>query len=75
MTPKRCNACCEFLTIELAGMPEDSINFFQTWGVTTKVTNDTVLLMIHSPCQHLSESGCGIYETRPNKCREYECPK
>lgn len=24
-------------------------------------------------CQHVCESGCGIYETRPSECRKYKC--
>lgn len=25
------------------------------------------------PCQHLTASGCGIYATRPEPCRQYQC--
>ncbi len=25
------------------------------------------------PCQHLTEKGCGIYATRPDGCRKFEC--
>jgi hypothetical protein len=25
------------------------------------------------PCVHLTESGCGIYETRPKGCRDWSC--
>ena len=25
------------------------------------------------PCKHLTEHGCGIYETRPQECRQYFC--
>jgi len=28
---------------------------------------------IGMPCQHLSGSGCGIYERRPGTCREWQC--
>ena len=28
--------------------------------------------MVHTQCQHLEENNrCGIYETRPDICREY----
>jgi hypothetical protein len=27
----------------------------------------------HIPCQHICESGCGIYDTRPTSCREFRC--
>lgn len=26
-----------------------------------------------SPCRHLCVRGCGIYETRPQSCKDYEC--
>lgn len=25
------------------------------------------------PCRHLTESGCGIYDNRPEVCRAFEC--
>lgn len=28
---------------------------------------------LNTPCQHLCDRGCGIYESRPNSCREYDC--
>lgn len=28
---------------------------------------------INTPCVHLSQIGCGIYETRPQSCRVYDC--
>ena len=28
---------------------------------------------IHTPCEHLCEKGCGIYETRPDACRKFQC--
>jgi hypothetical protein len=26
-----------------------------------------------TPCKHLCEAGCGVYETRPSACRGYFC--
>ena len=28
---------------------------------------------INTPCVHLVQTGCGIYETRPESCRIYNC--
>ncbi|MBC8106796.1 MAG: hypothetical protein H7Z14_09425 [Anaerolineae bacterium] len=28
---------------------------------------------INTPCVHLVQLGCGIYETRPQSCRVYDC--
>lgn len=25
-------------------------------------------------CKHVTETGCAIYENRPQVCRDYECP-
>jgi hypothetical protein len=28
---------------------------------------------INTPCKHLAPVGCGIYESRPQSCRDYDC--
>jgi len=28
---------------------------------------------LNTPCKHLCERGCAIYESRPSSCREYDC--
>jgi hypothetical protein len=28
---------------------------------------------INTPCQHLCNTGCGIYEARPPSCAQFEC--
>lgn len=34
--------------------------------------NDTWYLLVHTECKHLGDDyRCGIYETRPEICREY----
>lgn len=36
----------------------------------------TLLLFVNGQCPHLNEDGlCGIYETRPQICREWDCSK
>ena len=28
---------------------------------------------LNTPCVHLAPIGCGIYESRPQSCRDYDC--
>ena len=36
----------------------------------------SILPFINDRCQHLSVAGqCGIYETRPQGCRDFDCSK
>ena len=28
---------------------------------------------LNTPCIHLAQVGCGIYESRPQSCRDYDC--
>ena len=28
---------------------------------------------LNTPCVHLAQIGCGIYESRPQSCRDYDC--
>ncbi len=39
---------------------------------TVFVEDDTWYLLVHTQCKHLrSDNRCGIYETRPQVCRDY----
>ena len=58
--------------------PEDFEDFeYLRWyllhGYASVFTEeDTWYLLVHTPCKHLGEDHlCGIYETRPQICRDY----
>ena len=40
---------------------------------TVFTEDDDWYLLVHTPCKHLGEDNrCGIYETRPQICRDYD---
>ena len=68
-----CHLCCEYFLITLTDVPDDALEFFETWGIVVDDQGESKLLKIFSPCQHLTENGCNIYEQRPQHCREWFC--
>jgi Fe-S-cluster containining protein len=59
--------------ITLHDVPDDAMTFFRTWGIMVDDNGNEKLLKIYSPCQHLTESGCGIYDNRPQYCHDFRC--
>lgn len=69
--------CCKYFALPIE-KPEDYRGFeYLRWYLLHThaacfVEEDTWYLIVHTPCKHLqSNNMCGIYETRPQICREY----
>lgn len=70
--------CCKYIVIEIDA-PEEEKDFENIkWYVAHKnisvFTDDEKEWFIEfsTPCEHLTEKGlCGIYDKRPNICKEY----
>lgn len=62
---RACQWCCHHLTIPVAYADDE---FFSARGHQTcrRETGDEVLIKV--PCQHITDSGCAIYEDRPLAC-------
>jgi hypothetical protein len=41
--------------------------------ITLKIDTPELKKKARQPCQHLTASGCGIYATRPQVCRQFLC--
>ena len=75
---KYCTAkCCKYFALPME-TPEDERDFdFIRWYLlhdraTVFIEDDTWYILVHTTCKHLqSDNMCGIYETRPQICREY----
>ncbi len=73
-----CSAkCCRYFALPIE-TPVDREDFdFIRWYVlhdlvTVFAEGDDWYIMVHTTCQHLqSDNLCGIYETRPQICRDY----
>jgi Fe-S-cluster containining protein len=69
--------CCRYFALPIEG-PEEFADFeFIRWYLlheraTVFKESDNWYLLVHTKCQHLQEDNrCGIYETRPQICRDY----
>ncbi len=69
--------CCRYFAL-----PIDQPDCFEDWeyirwyllhaGATVFKEDDTWYLLVHSVCNHLqADQRCGIYDTRPQICRDY----
>jgi len=75
---EHCTAkCCRYFALPI-DTPEDWRDFeYIRWYLlhdraTVFVDEGDWYLMVHTTCKHLqADNRCGIYETRPQICREY----
>lgn len=76
-----CNAsCCRYFALQL-DTPEDKEDYDHIrWylmheGIAVWVDDGDWYLEVRTPCRHLQgDNTCGIYETRPQICRDYGLP-
>lgn len=69
--------CCQYFALPI-DTPEDEADYqYLRWYLlhqhaTVFSEDETWYLLVHTPCKHLLEDNrCGIYETRPQICRDY----
>ncbi|MBI3570112.1 MAG: YkgJ family cysteine cluster protein [Gammaproteobacteria bacterium] len=69
--------CCTYLTQPIdtpRSMEDFDLLLWQISHVNTQIYKDEDgwFLLVNNPCRHLQSGGsCGIYETRPQICREH----
>jgi uncharacterized protein len=75
---EHCTAkCCRYFALPIDKPTEqkdfDYLRWFLLHQHASAFTEDgTWYLLVHTPCKHLqADNRCGIYETRPEICREY----
>ena len=69
--------CCRYFALPL-DRPEDRTDFeYMRWFLLHERAavfreDKTWYLLVHTTCRHLQDDNrCGIYETRPQVCRDY----
>jgi len=73
--------CCRYIALEIDRPADpkgcDQVRWFLLHeGVKVWVQDGDWYLEIETRCRHLEDSGlCGIYETRPQLCRDYGLPE
>jgi Fe-S-cluster containining protein len=78
----RCTArCCKYVALEIdrptTPKDYDQVRWFLLHeGIVVWVQEGDWYLEMQSRCRHLQpDNSCGIYETRPDLCREYGLPE
>ena len=73
------SVCCNYITQQIDTPRKKSDFNFLLWQVAHrdvqiyKDEDGWFLLIVNNPCQYLEADGrCGIYDTRPQICRDYE---
>jgi len=76
----RCGQCCQSASIRIV-LPKDLADYYHGFGVATFQDGDvfSCRFEVPTPCKHFIRDenglgGCGIYETRPQICRDYPEP-
>lgn len=73
--------CCKYFALPIETPTERQDFDYIRWyllhnGASVFVDEGTWYLLVHSPCRHLqADNRCGIYETRPQICRDYTTDK
>ncbi len=69
--------CCRYFALPVETPTEHADFDFIRWYLlhdkaSMFVEDDTWYLLVHTVCKHLqSDNRCGIYQTRPQICRDY----
>jgi uncharacterized protein len=69
--------CCKYFALPIDKPTERKDFEYIRWFLmhdraTVFVDEDTWYLLVHTECKHLqSDNRCGVYETRPQICRDY----
>ena len=69
--------CCHYFALPIERPKKKRDYDFMRWYLlhdraSVFVEDGTWYLLVHTPCKHLQDDyRCGIYETRPQICRDY----
>lgn len=73
--------CCRYFALPIDAPTEHADFDFIRWYLlhehaTVFVEDETWYLLVHTSCKHLQDDfRCGIYQTRPQICRDYTTAK
>jgi len=65
-------ACCRFVVVAIGEMTPDQRRWAEMRGPLTPVREGVLSWRLPVACPHLTAAMCGIYDTRPDVCREFE---
>ncbi|MBI5102954.1 MAG: YkgJ family cysteine cluster protein [Nitrospirae bacterium] len=72
-----CQKCCKSVGVYthpdfFECSTKEVVDFYRMRGFRVKKERGALFLTLDYPCPHLTPDGCGIYEKRPEICRNYD---
>lgn len=67
-----CMKCCKKVYFRLHPTDYSGIQFYITRGLDVRFFESYVYIVVDQTCQHLTDKGCDIYETRPYSCKIFD---
>lgn len=64
-------ACCESVTLEIAGQNNDFLRFLELRSIPQMTEKGTIARNFNVPCSMLRCGRCLIYDTRPQMCKDF----
>ncbi|MDY6827237.1 MAG: YkgJ family cysteine cluster protein [Bacillota bacterium] len=70
-----CRECCQYVEVPTTMLSMEVVEYWLTRGDQFYINpkSGAMCFRFYKPCQHLTETGCAIYENRPKICRDFMC--
>ena len=68
----KCQACCKILAIPMKMPARSALAFYHARGCTFRTRKNGLHIVIPVVCPQLTKDGCGIYDSRPIDCKEFD---
>jgi len=69
-----CQECCEAIEFPTSMVDNKVMEFYIAYGIDFYITKaGVVIFRMNHPCPHITETGCDIYDDRPDVCKEFMC--
>jgi Fe-S-cluster containining protein len=70
---KKCGSCCKIFTFPVQDVEGVKKFFREHFGFSLKTW--AMKVVVQGECEHLKNNRCEIYESRPDKCKDYLCKR
>jgi Fe-S-cluster containining protein len=72
---EQCGECCESMEFPVVADADGYYQWIVIHGGEVVFKHGLLLARLPLPCSRLEDGKCGIYDSRPQMCRDYECER
>ncbi len=66
-----CQWCCKYMIVPMPHVNKQLFEIYRAWGAKIRKEHGAYYAVIPFPCQHITDSGCAIYDKRPFICKQF----